>query len=168
MSITIFAFFSLPIYSNSIAVRNTNPKKIYCIDPAFVESVSAATHFSLGRKLENFIFLALRRLTDKIWYFKTESGKEIDFIWSDDDGARHAVQVCWDVSDKKTLERELAPFLEIKKDKRFKTRILVVYQEPQDDFDLQDCCEIKTTLQFLLELDFYFVGKNGPASEIAL
>ena len=48
-----YFLFSVPIFDASLARRNTNPKKIYCIDHALVTSVSAGILVNAGHLLEN-------------------------------------------------------------------------------------------------------------------
>ena len=50
----------------------------------------------------------LRRKGNDIEYIKTKDGYETDFFTRDKaTGDVKLIQVCWDVSDKKTFEREL-------------------------------------------------------------
>ena len=62
----------------------------------------------LGALLENMVFMHLRRNGYDVEYINTKKGSETDFF------ARHRIQkkvqliqVCWDMSDKRTFDREL-------------------------------------------------------------
>ncbi|MFO8031866.1 MAG: DUF4143 domain-containing protein, partial [Desulfohalobiaceae bacterium] len=85
----------------------TNPKKIYCIDHSLVTSVASGILINSGHLLENLVFIALRRLTSDIWYYKTAHGLEVDFIAQLPDRSRHLIQVCETLSDEETRRREL-------------------------------------------------------------
>ena len=66
-----YFLFTVRIFDASLARRNTNPKKIYCIDHALVASVSAQILINSGHLLENLVFVTLRRRHQEISYYKT-------------------------------------------------------------------------------------------------
>jgi predicted AAA+ superfamily ATPase len=70
--------------------RKTNPKKIYGIDHALVTSVTSGILVNSGHLLENLVFTALRRVSPDIYYYKTKSGMEVDFIARLPDWSRSA------------------------------------------------------------------------------
>lgn len=107
-----FFLFTVKIFSRSVTKQNVNPKKVYCIDSAFVRSVSSQMFTDRGSLLENLVFLHLRRFTDRISYYRTAHGHEVDFLWLDDRAKRHLVQVCSSLKDTKTRERELRALYE--------------------------------------------------------
>ena len=98
--------FSLKIFSPSVSIQNANVKKLYCIDHALVASVSPGILNNQGHLLENIIFLHIRRHASQIYYYRTSSGKEIDFIWLDGNRDRHLVQASWSIKDPLTRKRE--------------------------------------------------------------
>lgn len=114
-----YSFFNIPIWSESRAKQNVNPKKTYCIDSGLVTAIRAGISQNHGRLLEGVIFCELLRREHNVFYFKTELGLEIDFISQDSDEQLHLIQVCSELSIE-NLEREVKPFLEIRSDKRFK------------------------------------------------
>ena len=63
----------------------------------------------MGHLLENVIFLELQRRNSQIWIGKT-GNLEVDFVVRDKNGYTKYIQVAYTVKEKKTLERELAPF----------------------------------------------------------
>jgi predicted AAA+ superfamily ATPase len=65
-----------------------------------------------GHLLENVIFLELLRCNYQIWIGKTDN-LEVDFVVRNKDGDTQYIQVAYTVKEKKTLERELAPFNKI-------------------------------------------------------
>ncbi|MFN0061585.1 MAG: ATP-binding protein [Myxococcaceae bacterium] len=97
-----FVFFSIPIYSESERVRQTNPRKLYAIDPGLVTACSRHRSANLGQLLETVAFLHLRRQTRDISYLRTSSGFEVDFV-SD----KGVFQVCAILDEPQTREREL-------------------------------------------------------------
>ena len=75
-----YFLFTVRIFDASLARSNTNPKKIYCVDHALVSSVSPGILVNAGHLLENLVFMALRRHHPEIYYYKTKTGREVDFI----------------------------------------------------------------------------------------
>ncbi len=65
-----------------------------------------------GHLLENVIYLELLRQNYQIWIGKTDN-LEVDFVVRNKDGFTKYIQVAYTVKEKKTLERELAPFNKI-------------------------------------------------------
>lgn len=66
----------------------------------------------IGHLLENIVFLELIRRNYQIWIGKTDN-LEVDFVVRDKNGYTKYIQVAYTVKEKKTLERELAPFKKI-------------------------------------------------------
>jgi predicted AAA+ superfamily ATPase len=89
-----YFLFTVRIFDPSAPRRDTNPKRIYCVDHAMVSSVASGILVNSGHLLENLVFTTLRRLHPEIYYYKTRSGREVDFIVPDRGRSRMLVQVC--------------------------------------------------------------------------
>ena len=100
-----FAVFLVPIRSYNQAVRATNDKKVFIADHAMASSVTGSLSQDYGSKMENIVFLHLRRETADVFYYKTRSGREVDFAVGPDNDIS-LIQVCKDVSSEETLTRE--------------------------------------------------------------
>lgn len=98
--------FSVPLYDLSIRKVQTNPKKIYAVDPGMVRSVTLNYDQNLGRLFENIVYLDLRRQGYRVNYYLTAERYEIDFLAESGRGEKKFFQVAWDITDPKTLERE--------------------------------------------------------------
>ncbi len=73
--------FTVYLYTDSIRKRNTNPRKIYAIDQGIVKHYSLRANW--GALFENLVYLDLRRAGYQVWYYKTKSGFEVDFVCED-------------------------------------------------------------------------------------
>ncbi|NLI76653.1 MAG: ATP-binding protein [Candidatus Riflebacteria bacterium] len=100
-----YFLFTVRLYDPSLARSNTNPKKIYCIDHALVTSVSSGILTNSGRLLESLVFAALRHYHPSIFYYKTRTGREVDFVLPGR-GRRRLFQVCETLADPLTRKRE--------------------------------------------------------------
>lgn len=102
-----YFLFTVRLFDASFRRSNANPKKIYCIDHAFVRSVSSGILFNSGHLLENLVFLALRRKSSEIFYYKTAGNQEVDFITRVSEGRFLLVQVCETLVNPTTRVREV-------------------------------------------------------------
>ena len=71
-----------------------------------VTSVSSGILVNAGHLLENLVFVALRRTTSDIHYYKSKAGREVDFV-VELGGTRRLVQVCESLADPQTRKREV-------------------------------------------------------------
>ncbi|WP_369403719.1 ATP-binding protein [Geofilum rubicundum] len=87
----------IPIFSHSLKVQARNPKKVYVMDMGLYTETSLSTSDNMGRRLENLIFLHLRRKYKQIFYFKDKG--ECNFITMEKNTVKEAIQVCLNVND---------------------------------------------------------------------
>jgi predicted AAA+ superfamily ATPase len=103
------AFIIFPVYffSKSNAIKNRNPMKIYCIDWALALAVMPGGELDVTRRLENMVFLELKRRGYDVYYYKTLKDHEIDFIAvSKRDKSKILIQVCYSIEKSDVRERE--------------------------------------------------------------
>ena len=124
-----YFLFTVRIFDASLARSNTNPKKIYCVDHALVTSVSSGILVNSGHLLENLVFTALRRLYPDIYYYKTKTGREVDFIVPVRGRARMLVQVCESLAEPQARKRETAALSEAMGELSLKTGTIVTRNE---------------------------------------
>lgn len=115
-----YAVFSLPKMSKSLAEQRKNPQKIYSVDVGFKAAVSHELDY--GHRFENIVFLHLRRLYPEIFYWKGK--QEIDFAFYKN-GALKLVNVAYDLSDPKTMSREISGLSEGMKEHGLKESVLI-------------------------------------------
>jgi predicted AAA+ superfamily ATPase len=123
-----FFLFTVRIFDASLARTNTNPKKIYCIDHALVNSVSSGILINSGHLLENMVFITLRRQSPDIRYYKTGGGREVDFIVQRH-RVRQLIQVCESIADPQTRKREVDALEEAMKELLLSSAVLVTLNE---------------------------------------
>lgn len=97
------------IRTDSLSVRRMNPDKFYLVDTGLARAVTPKCDASRGWLLENLVFLTLRRGDNRIEYYNTKRGEEVDFLVTDRiTGKRRLIQVAWDMSSSGTEVRELS------------------------------------------------------------
>jgi len=99
-----YLIFSLPKFSFSLKKQIFNPRKVYCIDTGLAAANSLSMSKDLGRKLENLIYLHLRKTFKTIYYY-SEKG-ECDFIVVQKSQPTEAIQVCYQLTPD-NIDREL-------------------------------------------------------------
>ncbi len=104
-------FFSAALFSDSLKEIERNYKKAYCIDWALANQNSPVWDGKYSRALENMVFIHLKQNFPKVRYYLTKSKREeIDFIVCDQfSKPQMLIQVCYDLSAKETLQREISP-----------------------------------------------------------
>jgi uncharacterized protein len=120
-----YFLFTVQLFDASAARRDSNPKRIYCIDHAMVTSVSSGVLVNSGHLLENLVFTALRRLYPEIYYYKTRTRREVDFIIPTASKTRILIQVCESLADTQTRKREIVALSEAMTELKIKTGSIV-------------------------------------------
>jgi predicted AAA+ superfamily ATPase len=94
----------VPMYSHSAKAQLINPRKVYAIDLGLVHVVSNAMTDDLGRKLENLVFIHLRKKYKELFYFDNKG--ECDFVAMKHGIVDQLVQVCYTLNPD-NLKREV-------------------------------------------------------------
>ena len=104
-----YLIYRVPVRTDSLSVRRMNPDKFYLVDTGLARAVTPKSDESRGWLLENLVFLSLRRGDNKIEYFNTKKGEEIDFLVTNNvTKKQRLVQVAWEMSSPDTEARELS------------------------------------------------------------
>ena len=147
-----YFLFTVRIFDASLARSNTNPKKIYCVDQALISSVSSGILINAGHLLENLVFIALRRLYPEIYYYKTKTGKEVDFIVPLRGGGRMLVQVCESLKEPQTRKRETTALREAMAELGLKAGTIVTRNDAERIENGGGVIEVVPVWRFLLDL----------------
>ncbi len=153
-----FFLFTVRLFDASLARANVNPKKIYCVDHALVRSVSSGILVNSGHLFENLVFVALRRITSDIFYYRCRTGREVDFVVCMPDGSRMLVQVCESLADPRTRRREVTALRDAMAELGLQSSLLVTRGGPADMGDERQITvdsgtvEVMAGWRFLLDL----------------
>ena len=108
-----YAILTVPFFSLSEKTRQVNPKKVYAVDPGVITAYTVKPDFERAARLENSVFMHLRRRYTNICYYKTkQKNKEVDFVVTTARGDLLLFQACADMNDEQTRERELSALYE--------------------------------------------------------
>ena len=124
----------VPMFSHSLKVQARNPKKVYVMDMGLYTENSVSTSDNIGRRLENLIFLHLRRKYKQIFYYKDKG--ECDFITLEKSAVKEAIQVCLTVNDE-NFDREYNGLLGAMQNLGLKEGCIVTLNQ-SDLFEIDD------------------------------
>lgn len=104
-----YLIYSVSVLSDSLAVRRVNPDKYYIVDTGLISATTPKLGYELGWKLENLVFMTLRRGMRKVHYYPLGDNREVDFhVYDQLTGEYRLIQVAWELSEDRAFERELS------------------------------------------------------------
>ncbi len=146
-----FFLFTVRLFDASLARSNANPKKIYCVDHALVRSVGSGVLVNAGHLLENLVFMALRRFTADIAYYRCANGREVDFTVRGPDGPRALLQACESLADPATRKREVRALGAAMAETGLRTGTIVTRDEEETASVDGGAIEVVPAWRFLLD-----------------
>jgi predicted AAA+ superfamily ATPase len=102
-----FLLTSVELASDSVRRRQVNPRKIYPVDTGLMALFELSGKPNTGHALETAVLHELQRLGASTGYVHTPGGYEVDFCAQLPQGETWLVQVCLDLTDPETLQREV-------------------------------------------------------------
>jgi hypothetical protein len=105
-----FIVFPLKRFSYSYKNIESSISKMYLVDNGLLSLQGIEDY---GRLIENIVFIELkRRSKGDLFYYKSTSGREIDFIIKEGKKVSELIQVCYMLDDFVTKEREVKALLQ--------------------------------------------------------
>jgi hypothetical protein len=127
-----FVCYKIPIHTFSEKARTVNPVKIYVVDNGLVNAMTFRHSVNNGALLENLVFLHLRRNGYEIAYINTQSNYETDFLANHPvTGDTQLIQVCWDMSNEKTFNREVRGLISAKQELSLDNGLIITWDTEQ-------------------------------------
>ncbi len=128
-----YCFSQTQIFSESLRKRQVNNRKIYAIDHGLVTAMTSARSYNTGRLLETMVYNQLRRKygREQIFYYKTSSGYEIDFVTLEHGQAGELIQVCAQLDQPSTKERETRAALAAMQELRLAQAMIITRDETE-------------------------------------
>jgi predicted AAA+ superfamily ATPase len=129
-----FLIRTIALAADSERRRMVNPRKVYPIDPGLIPVFDRSGRANLGHALETCVLLALERRGGEIAYVRTERGFEVDFLVTPPGGREELIQVCTDLEDRATRERETRALLDAAQEHpRASLQIITLHPGPASD-----------------------------------
>lgn len=107
----VYLVFFLKRFSFKVREQEKSPRKVYAIDTGLCNTISFRFSENIGRLIENIVFLELhRRQTEQpgmeLYYWKDVHHREVDFIVKKGQKISELIQVCWNLNEPNTKDRE--------------------------------------------------------------
>lgn len=109
----VFLLFQVKRFNYSLKKQRTASSKIYSGDMSFLHTVAFNFSENKGRRLENLVFLQLKRKNAEVYYHFEK--KECDFVIKEHLDITKAIQVTLTIHDPQTKKRELDGLLDAMK-----------------------------------------------------
>jgi hypothetical protein len=106
-----FLIYRLPLFDWSLKRRSANPKKIHAVDTGLAAVARGFAGRDSGKMLETVVVNELLRRGGELYYGKTTNALEVDCIVEKDGRVELLLQVCQEMSDPKTRNREIRALL---------------------------------------------------------
>ncbi len=130
-----YLFQHLTRYDPKIKNHKKTSQKIYIIDNGFVQARSFELSPNYGRLLENLVFVELLRRNHKpeldLFYYRSRNDREIDFLLRKGHQIEQLVQVCYDITNPKTLKRELDALIEAATELKCSNLLLITWDKEE-------------------------------------
>ncbi|MEK6824335.1 MAG: DUF4143 domain-containing protein, partial [Nanoarchaeota archaeon] len=124
-----FFVFLLRKYNLSYKKSGQSLPKVYFIDNGLLTLNGIDDK---GRLLENLIFVELVRRKKEIAYYQNILGEEVDFVVKEGKRVKQLIQVCYDLSNFITLERETKILIKASKEFKCNNLLLINMHEEKE------------------------------------
>lgn len=130
-----FILFSLPRFSHKVKEQLSSNKKMYCIDNGFIQAKGFSLSPDFGRLYENTVACALKQeeTTGRIavYYWKNQQQEEVDFVIERGARVEQLIQVCYDLTNPETKNREIRALLKAGKELHCKD-LMIITKDKED------------------------------------
>jgi predicted AAA+ superfamily ATPase len=131
-----FLIYEVKKFDYSIKKQNLNEKKYYSADLGLSNIFRVANLQNRGSDLESIVFLELIRRGYKVYYYKTSSDYECDFLVEVDGKVTILLQVSKTLKDEKTLKRELKGLIKTKDELNLKNvKLQIITEDKSTDME---------------------------------
>lgn len=114
--IEAFIIFDINRFSYKLKEQLRSPQKVYAYDTGMINAVKFTVTRDTGKLIENAVAIELLRRGIEPYYYKTVSGKEIDFVIRHGSEIKELIQVCYNPEDHETKKREVNALIKSSKE----------------------------------------------------
>jgi len=133
-----FLFFDLTIYSYKVKDQMQYPRKIYCVDPGFINFAGFKFSEDRGRLMENLVAIELQRTKSispliEIFYWKDQQGREVDFVIRDGLAVKQLIQVTNASNREEIQKREITGLLRAEEEFKCSNLLVITWEYEGED-----------------------------------
>ncbi len=138
---SVYFFKRITRFDHSLIKRENAEKKSYFVDNGMLNAISGNFSSNAGTLLENHIFWQLYRMYGNIYtsdiYYYADNYHECDFILYKEGGIALPVQVCLQMNDESTRQRELKSLVKACR-QTGSSRGVIITREEESEFIFQE------------------------------
>jgi|Deesub1362B_J571_1020462.scaffolds.fasta_scaffold00123_32 hypothetical protein len=112
-----YLVFTLERFSFKLKEQFIAPKKLYCTDTGLFNTIGFTFTENIGHIMETFVAVELLRrrnyrfTSEEVYYWKDHQQREVDFVVKEGRKVKELIQVCYDIENPRTRERETKALL---------------------------------------------------------
>ena len=146
-----FILFSLKRFSYKVKEQITFNKKIYSTDNGFINAKAFKFIQNFGKLYENIVAIELKKkeIDNKFnfYYWKNQQQEEIDFVIQEGIKIKRLIQVCYDINNIETKQREIRAL--IKGSKELRCNDLLIITEDYENTEKAEWFGDKATIKYV-------------------
>jgi len=128
-----FLAFQVDRFSYKLKEQLKSPKKAYAYDTGVINAIKFKTARDFGRVIENLVAVELMRRGDDFYYYRSNNGKEVDFVVKQGAKVGQLIQVCYDSDDPSTRKREVSALVRAGKDLKCDNLVILTWDYGFDE-----------------------------------
>lgn len=154
-----FLIIKLERFSFKLKEQILAPKKVYVIDTGLIYSIGFQTGENKGKIIENVVAVELLRRKShnpliEVYYWKDHQQNEVDFVIKEKSKISQLIQVCYDIDDFKTKERELKGIKKASTELRCKNLLVITWEYEGEEESSEGNIVYKPLWKWLLQNPF--------------
>jgi len=151
-----YLIFSLLRYSPKSLERIKSPRKVYVVDNGFVGAKAIQHSPDKGKLMENLVFTELVKRGVKpnkdLFYYKTRNNREVDFVIKKGAEITELIQVCYDLTNPETEQREIKALVEASNELKVEKLTVLTWDEKREVERSGLTIQVKPLWEWLLDL----------------
>ena len=128
-----YLIFQLYPFSFKLKDQIRGRKKIYTIDTGLINSISFQFSQNSGKLMENIVFTQLKRKGLEFYFYYNPYGGEVDFIIKDGLKIKELLQVCFNLDNLETRERETKSLIRASKDLKCNNLTIITFDSEKTE-----------------------------------
>jgi len=132
-----FILFSLNRFSYKVKEQLSSNKKIYCIDNGFIQAKAFKLSPDFGKLYENVVACKLKKEEIegnlRFYYWKNQQQEEVDFITQEGLKVKQLIQVCFNIDELDTKNREIRALIKAGKELRCNNLLIITEDTEKEE-----------------------------------
>ena len=137
-------------FSHSLRKQLAGQKKAYGVDNGLLSFVSFKFSENRGRFLENLVFMELKRRGKEVYYYKTQNGREVDFLVKEGREPKELIQVTQGLGKQNVKEREIGALVLAMKELGMRKGLLLTEEDETEIKTNHKVIEVRPIYKWLL------------------